>query len=66
MMGLVKTLYMVRAARLRAGKTVTSMTDRYLHTAERLLFTELAYSLDTEFEDVRQRVYVLLEEMPEE
>ncbi len=65
MMGLVKTLYMVRAARLKAGKTVTSMTDRYLHTAERLLFTELAYSLDEEFEAVRQRVYVLLEEMPE-
>jgi CarD family transcriptional regulator len=61
MMGLVKTLYMAKVSRIKAGKTVTSMTDRYLNTAERLLFTELAYSTGYGFDDVRQRVYTSLE-----
>ena len=63
MMGLVKTLYMTKVSRLKAGKAVTSMTDRYLNTAERLLFTELAYSTGAEIDDVRNKVYTSLEKV---
>ena len=63
MMALIKALYKARASRIRSGKAVTSMTQRYLNTAERLLFTELAYSLDEAFDSVRERIYLTLESM---
>lgn len=56
MMGLVKSLVRIRSAREVAGKKFSSMDEKYLGMAEKLLFTEMAYAMDTDIQNVQDRV----------
>ncbi|MCR5674356.1 MAG: CarD family transcriptional regulator [Lachnospiraceae bacterium] len=56
MMSLIKTLYLIRMRREKEGKKFAAVDEKHLATAEKLLFSELAYSLDCEVEEVQQRV----------
>ncbi len=56
MMLLIKSLYRIKAERERAGKKFASMDERYLASAEKLLYSELAFALQTDMEDIRSRV----------
>lgn len=49
----VKTLYARRQNRLRAGKKNTTTDEKYFRIAEKNLFSELAFVLDMDFEQVR-------------
>lgn len=56
MMSLVKTLYLLRIRREEEGKKFAAVDEKHLVTAEKLLFSELAYSLKCDADDVRQQV----------
>lgn len=56
MMCLVKGLHKLRAVRAREGKKLASMNERYLLTAEKLLYSEMAFSLQTEVEEIKVRM----------
>ncbi len=64
MMGLVKSLRKIKATREAQGKRFATLTERYLNMAEKLLYTELAYSLETEKETIKRRVLEMLSELP--
>ena len=63
MMRLVKGLHKARAIRARDGKKLASMNERHLQTAEKLLYTELAFSLKTDVTKVKARVKDTLEHL---
>ncbi len=56
MMALVKTLYLLRTNREKEGKKFAAVDEKHLATAEKLLFSELAYSLECEVSDVQKKV----------
>ncbi|MCR4762562.1 MAG: CarD family transcriptional regulator [Lachnospiraceae bacterium] len=56
MMQLVKTLYLLRRDREKEGKKFAAVDEKHLAAAEKLLFSELAYSLNCEFGEVQERV----------
>ena len=56
MMGLVKSLRKIKALREAGGKKFAALNEKYLSIAEKLLYTELAYSLETDKDDVKERV----------
>ena len=64
MMGLVKSLRKIKATREAQGKRFATLNERYLNLAEKLLYTELAYSLETEKETIKSRVLEMLSELP--
>ena len=64
MMGLVKSLRKIKATREAQGKRFATLNERYLNMAEKLLYTELAYSLETEKETIKRRVLEMLSELP--
>ena len=64
MMGLVKSLRKIKATREAQGKRFATLNERYLNLAEKLLYTELAYSLETEKETIKRRVLEMLSELP--
>ncbi len=64
MMGLVKSLHKIKATREAQGKRFATLNERYLNLAEKLLYTELAYSLETEKETIKRRVLEMLSELP--
>ncbi|WP_029230824.1 CarD family transcriptional regulator [Butyrivibrio sp. VCB2006] len=66
MMGLVKSLRRIKATREAEGKKFATLNERYLNMAEKLLYTELAYSLETEKDIVKRRVIEMLSELPME
>lgn len=49
---MIKTLYLRRQERLRAGKKMTALDERYFSMAEERLYGELAFALDMEREKV--------------
>ena len=55
-MSLIKTLNMIKTQRAAEGKKFASMDEKYLGIAEKLLYSELAYALDLEWDVVRDRV----------
>lgn len=61
MMRLVKGLHKARAIRARDGKKLASMNERHLITAEKLLYSEMAFSLKTDVAKVKERVMETLE-----
>ncbi|MBQ4416960.1 MAG: hypothetical protein II868_04625, partial [Butyrivibrio sp.] len=61
MMRLVKGLHKARAIRARDGKKLASMNERHLVTAEKLLYSEMAFSLKTDVAKVKERVMETLE-----
>lgn len=64
MMGLVKSLRRIKATREAEGKRFATLNERYLNMAEKLLYTELAYSLETEKDNIKRRVLEVLSELP--
>jgi len=64
MMSLVKTLHKIKAIRLAEGKKFASMDEKYLGMAEKLLYNELAYSLDAEPSAIKDRIIDELDQLP--
>nr|WP_297703239.1 CarD family transcriptional regulator [uncultured Butyrivibrio sp.] len=64
MMGLVKSLRRIKAIREAEGKRFATLNEKYLNMAEKLLYTELAYSLETEKDFIKSRVLEELSELP--
>ena len=57
MMSLVKTLHRKRAERELEGKKFAAIDEKYLGMCEKILFSELAFSIGTDLEDISGRVY---------
>lgn len=66
MMGLVMSLRRIKATREAEGKRFATLNEKYLNMAEKLLYTELAYSLETEKDNIKRRVLEMLAELPME
>lgn len=64
MMRLVKTLRRIKAVREAEGKKFASLNEKYLSMAEKLLYTELAFALKTEKDDIKRRVLDVLSQLP--
>ena len=64
MMSLVKSLRRIKAVRESEGKKFASRNEKYLNIAEKLLYTELAFSLKTEKDEIKQRILGILSELP--
>ncbi len=64
MMSLVKSLRHIKAVRESGGKKFASLNEKYLNIAEKLLYTELAFSLKAEKDDIKRRVLEELAQLP--
>ena len=64
MMCLVKSLRQIKATRAAEGKKFASMDEKYLGIAEKLFYSEIAYALDMEFEEVREKITGILANLP--
>ena len=64
MMSLVKSLHKIKAIRQAEGKKFASLNEKYLNIAEKLLYTELAFSLKVEKDDIKKRVFDELSQLP--
>ena len=64
MMGLVKSLHKIKALRELHGKKFAALNEKYLNIAEKLLYTELAFALETEKDVIKRRVIEELSELP--
>ena len=64
MMSLVKSLRHIKAVRESEGKKFASLNEKYLNIAEKLLYTELAFSLKAEKDDIKRRVLEELAQLP--
>lgn len=53
---LMKTSYIRKQERIAVGKKVINVDDRYLSSAEKFLYGELAVALDMPKEEVRQYI----------
>ncbi|WP_026510235.1 MULTISPECIES: CarD family transcriptional regulator [unclassified Butyrivibrio] len=56
MMCLVKSLRQIKATRAAEGKKFASMDEKYLSIAEKLLYSEMAYSMESKLDEVKERV----------
>ena len=56
MMCLVKSLRKIKATRAAEGKKFASMDEKYLGIAEKLLYSEMAYSMESKLDTVKERV----------
>ncbi len=64
MMSLVKSLHKIKAIREAEGKKFASLNEKYLNMAEKLLYTELAFSLKEEKDEIKRRVLEELSQLP--
>ena len=62
---IIKTLYQRRQLRLQEGKKTTSTDDRYFRKAETNLYSELAYALDKQPEEMQSFIMTNIEQVPE-
>lgn len=53
---IIKTIYVHQKKRLKEGKKVTSIDDKYIHMAEENLYGELAFLLNMRKEDVKKYI----------
>lgn len=53
---IIKTLYLRRQERLKAGKKITTTDERYLKSAEEHLYTELSVALDIPVENMEKYI----------
>ncbi|MBQ7954187.1 MAG: CarD family transcriptional regulator [Lachnospiraceae bacterium] len=53
---IIKTLYLRREERLKAGKKITTTDERYLKSAEEHLYTELSVALDIPVENMEKYI----------
>ena len=58
---LMKTSYIRKQERIAVGKKVINVDDRYLSSAEKFLYGELAVALDMPKEEVRQDIVEKME-----
>ncbi|WP_026651656.1 CarD family transcriptional regulator [Butyrivibrio proteoclasticus] len=56
MMSLVKTLHKIKAIREANGKKFAAINEKYLNISEKLLYTEMAFSIKTEKDRIKARV----------
>ncbi|WP_026495266.1 MULTISPECIES: CarD family transcriptional regulator [unclassified Butyrivibrio] len=56
MMCLVKSLRGIKAKRAAEGKKFASMDEKYLSIAEKLLYSEMAYSMESKLDAIKERV----------
>lgn len=56
LVAIIKNMYMRGQERLAAGKKITATDDKYFQQAENILYTELAFSLQINKEDVRDLI----------
>jgi CarD family transcriptional regulator len=63
MMSLVKSLRKIKAVRESEGKKFAALNEKYLNIAEKLLYTELAFSLKSEKDEIKERVVGILTEL---
>ena len=56
MMCLVKSLRKIKATRAAEGKKFASMDEKYLSIAEKLLYSEMAYAMESKLDAVKERV----------
>ncbi len=59
--GVVKTAYLRKRARIQAGKKVMSADERVLQSAGKKLFDEMAFSMDEDATELRDRFYESLD-----
>lgn len=64
MMSLIKTLYRIKTVRAMEGKKFASMDEKYLGIAEKLLYSEMAYAMDIEWDEVQEKVTGTLAQLP--
>ena len=64
MMSLVKSLHKIKAMREAEGKKFAALNEKYLSIAEKLLYTELAFSLETGKDAIKERVLDELSQLP--
>ncbi len=64
MMSLVKALRKIKAIREAEGKKFATLNEKYLNMAEKLLYTEMAFALKTEKDEVKSRVVYELSQLP--
>ena len=64
MMSLVKSLHKIKAIREAEGKKFAALNEKYLNMSEKLLYTEMAFSLKTEKETIKDRVIEVLSGLP--
>ncbi|MCR5451475.1 MAG: CarD family transcriptional regulator [Lachnospiraceae bacterium] len=56
----VKSIYLHQQMRLAAGKKAMSSDERVMEVAERRLFEEMAFALDTDIDDVKTTFFLRL------
>ncbi|WP_051656718.1 CarD family transcriptional regulator [Butyrivibrio sp. AE3004] len=56
MMCLVKSLRKIKAIRAAEGKKFASLDEKYLSIAEKLLYSEMAYSMESKLDAIKERV----------
>ena len=61
LVGVIKSLNSRIKSRIAIGKKITSTDERYLHQAERALYTELAFSLKTDYSKIRDKIMEIIE-----
>ena len=64
MMSLVKSLRKIKAVREAHGKKFAALNEKYLNMAEKLLYTELAFSLKSDKDVIKRRVLDELSQLP--
>ena len=63
-MALVKSLRKIKAIREAEGKKFATLNERYLNMAEKLLYTEMAFALETDKDEIKARVTYELSMLP--
>jgi CarD family transcriptional regulator len=63
-LSLIKTLYHIKSVRAMEGKKFASMDEKYLGVAEKLLYSEMAYALDKEWDEIQEQITETLSRIP--
>ena len=61
LVGVIKHLYARTKKRIAIGKKITSTDERYYRQAEKALYSELAFSLGTEFSEIQKKIMEMIE-----
>ena len=56
----LRSLHKIKATREAEGKKFAALKEKYLNMAEKLLYTEMAFSLKTEKDAIKERVKEVL------
>ena len=61
LVAIIKNMYLRGQERLAAGKKITATDDKYFRQAENILYTELAFSLQINKDEVRDLITKTIE-----